>query len=345
MKGQLAWTRILCSTIVSCLHFSSQAVDATSPALPTGFVALPDVANKSALVIGVQKYISKEEGGPGYVSNAESDALAVDASLREAGFTFVRMLPSPTSKEILDGIDELVRHAQPDSQPALLLVYFAGHGVQVDGTNLIVPRGARNKTLIDDSLPISTLLSKISTDEFSLGILILDACRTLNVPGDSGWTIPMQSTDGAGFQNIHENDNTIIMLSTRAGRNSLSFSRSDEKHSPFTLELSRQIRLESTSIAQVYRYVYSAVTQETNDAQTPVLLSVAAATGVYLRRGPKEDAADKADWEKALAENRRNCLKDYLKAHPVGNYASSAKYLLSLLGNQPTSEPKCLLSP
>jgi len=326
-----------------CLPYAALSADAIPVvrAVPDGYVAQSIPAAKYSLVIGVQNYAELDE-----VKNATNDAMAVSAALHKAGFGYVRFLSDPSSvNDILTGVSELVQQARPDFQSALMFVFFAGHGVQVDGTNLLVPAGARKARLLEDSLPVSLLLSKVVTDKFSVSVFMLDACRSLNSPDAVGWTTPIASTGVAGFQTIQEFPNTIIQLSTSAGKNAQSFSRFDPNHSPFSRVVSQQISVESLSLAQLYGLVKSAVGQDMNGSQTPVLVSTAVPNHVSLFPGMPEAEADKAAWKRAQAENRRNCFDDYVSNFPAGNYAYSAKYLLSLLGDQRTSEPTCLLGP
>ena len=128
-----------------------------------------------ALVIGNQEYrhVSKLE-------NAVADARAMAAMLRSRNF------------EVVDGYDldrsqmnRLFNRFEASMTPgAVAVLYVAGHGVQVGGTNVLVPvdmQPENERDLLDDGIPMTALMERMAgvngRRDGGLNLLIIDACR------------------------------------------------------------------------------------------------------------------------------------------------------------------------
>jgi len=128
-----------------------------------------------ALVIGNQDYrhVNKLE-------NAVADARAMAAMLRSRNF------------EVVDGYDLdrsqmnrlFNRFESSMSAGAVAVLYFAGHGVQVGGTNVLVPvdmQPENERDLLDDGIPMTALMERMAgvngRRDGGLNLLIIDACR------------------------------------------------------------------------------------------------------------------------------------------------------------------------
>ena len=128
-----------------------------------------------ALVIGNQDYrhVNKLE-------NAVADARAMAAMLRSRSF------------EVVDGYDldrsqmnRLFNRFEASMTPgAVAVLYFAGHGVQVGGLNVLVPvdmQPENERDLLDDGIPMTALMERMAgvngRRDGGLNLLIIDACR------------------------------------------------------------------------------------------------------------------------------------------------------------------------
>src|SRR5450631_3363380 len=99
----------------------------------------PRTVPRLALVIGAEHYETLSG-----VPNALNDAEQVATRLVQFGFNFVRYVPDPKDdNEIYDYIQELAQRAggEPE-QPAIIVLFFAGHGFHEGSTNYIVPVSA-----------------------------------------------------------------------------------------------------------------------------------------------------------------------------------------------------------
>ena len=107
--------------------------------------------------------------------NPPNDAHAIAKSLRDIGFSVsegIDLDRATMAKTIRDFLREAAR-AQ------VAVVYYAGHGVQIDGRNFLVPvdiefqAGGR---MTDAMVDMDTIMAGLD-DQVRTNILILDACR------------------------------------------------------------------------------------------------------------------------------------------------------------------------
>jgi Caspase domain len=104
-----------------------------TPSRPSETVTAPPMSRRTALVIGNAAYPATP------LRNAGKDATAISATLRRLGFdvTLLREVPLPEMDEAVHVFNGRLR------QGGMGLFYFAGHGVQVDGENYLIPLNTR----------------------------------------------------------------------------------------------------------------------------------------------------------------------------------------------------------
>jgi uncharacterized caspase-like protein len=327
---------IFAFALLSCSNCKAQSF-----ALPEGYIPKRLDVGKYALVIGVEEYISFS-----HVENAINDSKAVAAALNKAHFNFVRYLPNPeTADSILDAIKELKQQTQSGDRPALVVVYFAGHGFQARGHNFLVPKNALEASLIEDSLDVVTLLSRVKPDGHGVAVVFLDACRTVRVLDADNSSASLSAKYPAGFSGFPEFNKIVVELSTSPGRAAQSVSNFNREHSPFSSELEAQIPRQSLSLDALHANISRKVEQDTAGLQVPVIVKVGALTQLYMRPGPSDIAAQDAAWQEVAASNyRRNCLRDYLALYPTGAFSSAATYLIELQNKVSAPDSPCELN-
>lgn len=138
-------------------------------------LALPALAqSRHALVVGIDAYA---EVTP--LQKARNDAVAVAAALEQAGFR-VETLLDPDRRALLAGLAGFSQRLQPGDEAAF---FFAGHGVEVAGRNVLlaadVPglRPGDEMMLDSEGLPVDRVLSAILDRGARAAVLIIDACR------------------------------------------------------------------------------------------------------------------------------------------------------------------------
>ncbi|UGA48255.1 caspase family protein [Bradyrhizobium quebecense] len=240
---------------------------AAAPAAPAARVQAAATGRRVALVIGNGAYAHVKA-----LPNPPNDARAIARSLRDIGFTVSEGLDldrDAMQKTIHDFLREAAR-----SQIAV--VYYAGHGVQVDGRNYLVPVDIEFKAggrMTDAMVDMDTIMAGLD-DLIRTNILILDACRnnpmapqvasagpSRGIEAGSGLAAPASlgsgSTLGAG---------TLIAFATAPGQVALD---GEGANSPFSAALSRHVGTPGLEVQQMLTRVRAEVVAATKGKQVP----------------------------------------------------------------------------
>jgi uncharacterized caspase-like protein len=218
--------------------------------------------DRVALVIGNSRYVSVNA-----LPNAANDARLMARALRDIGFAVTDGFDLAR-----DSMERQIREFLRRSESARVrLFYYAGHGLQVDGRNYLVPVNTRLESASDLSFETVGLDSILeSLDAISrTNIIILDACR--NNPfaqtfasrygaGRSVTVLPGL----AGYSNLGAG--TLIAFSTAPGAIALDGSGAN---SPFTEALARHVRTPGLEVRQMLTRVRAEVAVETHNKQIP----------------------------------------------------------------------------
>jgi uncharacterized caspase-like protein len=173
-----------------------------------------------ALVIGNSAYQSVSR-----LENPKNDAILVAETLSKLGFTLV----GGKAQVELDksSFDNAVQRFGSQLIGAdVALFYYAGHGLQVRGTNYLVPVTANptRETDVDfQMVDVSLVLRQMEGAGTKLNIVILDACRN-NPFGGRG----LRASDG-GLAQIRAPEGTLLSYATQPGNVALD---GDDGHSP-----------------------------------------------------------------------------------------------------------------
>ena len=135
-------------------------------------VCQPALAEKRvALVLGNAAYQNVAQ-----LPNPVNDGATIAATLKDAGFDVVDSrhdLPAAETRRALRDFADRARDAD------IAVVYYAGHGIEVDGTNYLIPVDAkleRDTDVYDEALSLDRVLLAIEPAK-QLRLVILDACR------------------------------------------------------------------------------------------------------------------------------------------------------------------------
>ncbi len=221
-----------------------RSVQATQP------VATSTAAKRIALVIGNANYKRSPLNSP------RNDADDMSRSLRSSGFEVID-LRDATLKQMRAGVrqfgDRLINND-------VGLVYFSGHGKEVNGRNYFIPVDddiMRDDEVADQGLDMSLILDKMTTAGKGVNILIVDACR-------SNPTKAFNSTS-RGLAQMDAPRGTIIAYATSPGKTAED---GTGRNSPYTKHLVKAMQQPNKPIEQVFKEVRRAVQEETNNQQT-----------------------------------------------------------------------------
>src|SRR5471030_2011403 len=230
------------------------AVIALLPLLLTG----PAIAERRiALVVGNSAYQNVTR-----LDNPRNDAALMAETLSGLGFTLV----GGRAQLDLDkaALDTAVQSFGRQLQGAdVALFYYAGHGVQVSGSNYLVPVNANPTREADvdfQMVDVNLVLRQMQGSGTRLNMVILDACRN-NPFGARG----LRSSEG-GLAQMRAPEGTLISYATQPG--SVAQDGGDG-HSPYTKALAVTIKQAGLDIFQTFNQVGLAVKRETGGVQQP----------------------------------------------------------------------------
>jgi uncharacterized caspase-like protein len=218
----------------------------------------PATAEKRiALVVGNSAYQNITR-----LDNPRNDATLVAETLSGLGFALIGgRAQVDLDKAALD--TDIQNFGQQIQGADVALFYYAGHGVQVNGSNYLVPVGANPTREADvdfQMVDINLVLRQMQGSGTKLNIVILDACRN-NPFGARG----LRSADG-GLAQMRAPEGTLISYATQPG--SVAQDGSDG-HSPYTKALATTIKQAGLDIFQTFNQVGLAVKRETGGSQQP----------------------------------------------------------------------------
>jgi hypothetical protein len=222
----------------------------------------PAAAEKRvALIVGNAAYRSITP-----LDNPRNDAMLMAETLGSLGFTLIggsaQLDLDRTS--LANAIQSFGRQIQGAD---VALFYYAGHGVQVNNANYLVPIDA-NPTRENDvdfqMVDINVVLRQIQGSGTRLNMVLLDACRN-NPFGTRG----LRSADG-GLAQMRAPEGTLISYATQPG--SVAQDGVDG-HSPYTKALAATVREPGLEVLRAFNRVGLVVKRETGGSQQPWLSS------------------------------------------------------------------------
>lgn len=208
--------------------------------------------DRIALVIGNAAY----KDSP--LKNPQNDAADVSKALRQIGFSVV-LLSDAGQEEMERAIDTFTRNIRTG---VTALFYYAGHGVQVEGRNFLVPVGRDIQSEVEvksRSIEVGELLEKMDRRRGSASIIILDACR--NNPFARSFRSAQR-----GLASSTAPKNSIIIYATAPGQTAAD---GNGRNGVFTKHLLKGLNTHDVDIELMLRRVRLGVQQETNGKQDP----------------------------------------------------------------------------
>ena len=154
---------------------SSPVLAQTNKDLVRDNKVLSDVQKRIALVIGNKSYADLP------LKNPVNDAQAMAQTLQNLGFEVI-LKTDLTNRQMVEAVDLFTRKLGPNT---IGLFYFSGHGVQLDGTNYLVPVGyhiVQPSDISFETFPAQRLVSAMGQNGCTFNIIILDACRNNPFP-------------------------------------------------------------------------------------------------------------------------------------------------------------------
>ncbi|MFN3348468.1 caspase family protein [Pseudorhodoplanes sp.] len=282
-----------------------------------------------ALVIGNGAYENATR-----LANPINDATAMADLFRKAGFDVVEArtdLGNLEFKRVAREFTLIARDAD------IAVMYFAGHGIEVNGTNYLLPVDAKLATdfdVEDEALSLDRLIRALEPAK-RLRLIILDACR------DNPFVTTMrrniasrQVTSGLAKVEPATSD-TLIAFAARAGSTAED---GRGKNSPFTTALVKNLTVPGRDVRIALGYVRDEVLRTTGNRQEPFVYGSLGGATVALVPERKQIAAPppapppsvrsadpRLDYEFAERVGTREAWDSFLSVHTSGFYADLAR--------------------
>ena len=220
------------------------------------FSVLPlGAAERVALVIGNDAY---QHAGP--LANPVSDATAVGERLKKAGYD-VTLVTDAGIRQMHQGLLTVCGKAK-DAEA--VLVFYAGHGMEVKGENYLLPIDAALAEEVDlslETLSLKKVMQDVNETGARLKVIVLDSCRDDPFSRESAtrsWMKRTRSTQ-RGLAEVAEKslaEGTMLVFSAAPGKKA---DDGTDGHSPFTSALLKQLASPGMSMAGVFSQVAVAV--------------------------------------------------------------------------------------
>lgn len=282
-------------------------------------LATPALANKKvALVIGNGAYAEAP------LKNPANDAKAIAATLRQQGFE-VLLKENATKLQMSELVADF---GEKLSEGDTALFFFAGHGLQVQGRNYLMPTDARvtsEQRVRLEALDVEAVLDQMSAARARVSMVILDACR--NNPFERRF----RST-GGGLAQINAPEGTLIAYATAPGKVAAD---GDGANGLYTQELLRALAQPGLKVEDVFKQVRINVARASNGAQVP--WEASSLTGDFYFKpvasgvGNAGIDRDAVFWESIKNTQNPAEIEAYLAAHPDGAFVGLARARLETL--------------
>jgi formylglycine-generating enzyme required for sulfatase activity len=215
-------------------------------------IGVTDKSNRIALVIGNSNY----KDAP--LTNPKNDSIDIAAMLKRTGFEVELLLDA--NQETMD--DAISNFGNKLRGGGVGLFYFAGHGVQIEGKNYLIPIGAditRQRHVKYRTINVDEVLIEMGEARNGFNMLILDACRNNPLPRSF-------RSSKKGLSEISPPKGTLVTFATSPGDVA---SDGPGRNSPFAKNFLIYGEEKGLHVETMFRKVSAGVQSETDGNQIP----------------------------------------------------------------------------
>ena len=244
--------------------------------LAPALAAPAHAAKRVALVIGNAEYRHASR-----LANPLNDANDIAAALGRLGFEVTR-LDNAGYDAMRRGLRAFTRAAAA-SETAV--VFYAGHGIEVDGRNFLIPVDARLASDQDveyEAVPLD-LVSRAVDRASEFRLIVLDACR------DNPFAQQMKRSGasrsiGRGLARVEPAGETLVAYAAKGGSVAAD---GEGRNSPYSTALLAHLEEPGLEVGLMFRKVRDAVLRSTGGRQEPFVYGSLSSEGVYLGARPE----------------------------------------------------------
>jgi uncharacterized caspase-like protein len=233
------------------------------------------MGRRVALVIGNSGYRNASR-----LNNPQHDAEAIAASLRAIGFDSVTVANDATRDRLADALRAFSREAE---KADWAVVYYSGHGMEVNGTNYLIPVDARLATDRDAASEAVSLDRVMAAADGArkLKLIVLDACRNNPFTPQMRRTASPDAAAGAGatavgmigsravgrgLGAVKVSGATLVVYAAKHGQTALD---GEGSNSPFAVAMVQRLATPNVEINKLFRLVRDDVMEATAGRQEP----------------------------------------------------------------------------
>ena len=274
-----------------------------------------------ALVIGNGAY----GRSIGALANPPNDARLMAKTLRQLGFDVVEGI-DVDQKAMKRAISSFGKKLTKAGNDAVGLFYYAGHGVQVNGTNYLIPLNVNIETEADvdiEAVAANGVQAQMAFAGNRLNIIVMDACR--NNPFKRGFR-----SASRGLAKMEATKGTLIAYATAPGSVAADGSGSN---SPYTEALSKAMLTPGLTVERVFKQVRNDVVTATKEQQIPWESSSLTGADFYFKGGAaaaeaaakKPGMSDEAMFWNSIKDSTNPAMfEEYLRKFPDGQFSGLA---------------------
>ena len=293
-------------------------------ALTVPSVVLAD--GRVALVIGNGAYT-----GTSPLTNPVNDATDMAAALRELRFDSV-VLETDADEDAMD--DALADFEEQSAGADLALVFYAGHGMEMNGANYLVPVDARLATaaaVARETIALDSVLA--ATSGATTRIVILDACRNNPFARSMRGAVRANVRSG-GLAAVSTGEGLLVAYAAAAG--DVAADGEGTRNSPYTAALLKHLRSPGVEVRVMFGNVGGAVNDSTGADQQPFVYT--SLTGEHYLTGRTTVVDDSSlrqqetvFWQSIMNSTNPADFEALLEAFPNGTFARLARNRLAEL--------------
>jgi hypothetical protein len=286
------------------------------------WTALPASAeSRIALIIGNSNYARASLR----LANPVNDAAAMQRALQQAGFETIVKL-NASRLDFYRAVEEFSAKIGRDPN-SVGLFYYAGHGVQSEGVNYLIPVDALIESDADleaDAFDVARVLRGMRAAQNEMNIVILDACRDNPLP---------RTTRGIerGLARMDAPSGTFIAYAAAPDQSAQDGEKGG--NGVFTGELVKAMAEPGLPLEQMFKKVIAGVNADTRGKQRPwseaslqgdFYFHAAVASADPTRAGPDSGAVELTFWDSIKDSNNAADFAAYLNKYPHGEFAAIA---------------------
>ena len=239
------------------------------------FAGAASAAKQVALVIGNGAYEHVD-----HLVNPPNDAEDVGSALDRLGFAVTR-LPNAGFEEMRKGLRKFEEAA---ARSEVAVVFYAGHGIEMDDRNYLIPVDARlesDRAVKHEAIRLDRVLESVQ-DASRFRLVILDAFRNNPFVKSMKRRDPRRQIN-QGLRRVEPSGGTLVVYAAMHGATAAD---GEGRNSPYTQALLRYLEEPGLDVGKMFRRVRDAVKESTGGSQVPSMYGSLPGDSVYLSAPP-----------------------------------------------------------